>query len=331
MRIRTIMASFLTVVMLMLSAPYVGAMEMETESVSDLVIIHDKETNDRIDELFALRNKLTLNLEENSEQIAYIDQQLQVLGVEEITYDEVLDKLGVDASPCLDVRPAEGITWTSRRLITTYYGQHYELQILEGVPNSVPSPLYREDDIVRFEQSGIVAGLINVIKTLGASAMGSIPVVGECLSAGLTLFDLFSELSQSMTNTTTIENVQGSAEIHLTTHMKYILVKPYQTPDYGHQATCYIGSSVAYRVDVDADIKYFENGILNIIEGTETTVDDYVSSKYYNDYSIAAKNYHNYLYNGITQYTYTYWVSYVDIEIFGEEHRFSAPYELPTF
>ena len=81
----------------------------DTESVTneaemdEEVIVHDLARNQRIDELFYLRGQLEANFEENWEEILRIDQELQELGVENITYEELLLKAGDIAHPMVDV------------------------------------------------------------------------------------------------------------------------------------------------------------------------------------------------------------------------------------
>lgn len=252
------------------------------------------------------------------------------LGVEEITYDEVLGKLGVDALPNIDFSSTDTTRWTSRRLVTTYYGQHYELQILEGVPIDIDSPLVRRDLVVEYNAPGGIAGAVEAIKVLGLSGAGSIPVIGPILSIGITFYDMYSAVKDNLATTTVIRDIEGTAKVYLTSHMRYILVKPYQTPDVGNQATCYIGSTVSYRVRTSTDFWYLnDSGELEIEAFDYESVEETASSSYYDDFSVPAKNYHNYLYNGITEYTYDYSWYEITIRIFGVETDFRAPYEMP--
>lgn len=88
MKLKRMISIFMAALMIYLAMPGVCAVEIEDDNIG--VIIHDEETNARIDELFALRSQLELDFEANAEQIEYIDQQLVQLGVEMLTYGEIL-------------------------------------------------------------------------------------------------------------------------------------------------------------------------------------------------------------------------------------------------
>lgn len=136
------------------------------------VIVHDQEKNEEINELFALRSQMELDYEANEARINQIDDQLELLGVENISYGEVLDKLGYDAMPLVDFESTATTKWTSRRVVVTYNGKQFELQILEGVPVSGSSPLRKNYSNVQYEAKGIIAGVTAVIKLLGVNALG---------------------------------------------------------------------------------------------------------------------------------------------------------------
>lgn len=292
-------------------------------------IVLDEAKNNRIDGLFALRNKLELDYDANKTEIDQIDQQLALLGVETVSYGEVFNKLGSDVLPAIGFDSTNTTRWTSRRVVVTYYGQHFELQILEGVPISANSPLRKDAIVVSYAREGIVAGVTNAIKVIGATAFGGTPVIGELLSIGITAYEALSAIGSSLSSSTVIDNVNGSATISLTTHMKYILVKPYDAIDEGHQATCYIGSSVSYNVTTVSVVDILVDNELVTYHEVNANVTDSTNSIHYNDYSVPAKTYYDYKYNGITRYNDDYYLRTLTMNIFGTNKTINVPYEIP--
>lgn len=297
-------------------------------------IVHDKEKNDRIDELFALRNRLETDYEANEVQINQIDRELELLGVETLSHAEAQNKLGADVLPMVTVGSTSTTRWTSRRVVVTYNGQQYELQIIEGVPISGSSPLRKNYTNVDYEAAGVVAGTTNVIKVLGAEAAGSAAVVGSYLAAGVSTLTLLQDVNHAiedaLSTSTVIDDVTGVAVVSLSVHMKCIFVKPYQTSDYGNQARCYIGSSATYTVSTVSVMDVVVNGELHTYHDVSTGVSDTTTSAYYNDLTLPARNYYNYKYNGVTNYPENYRVTNVKIRIFGTDRWYAVPSEMPA-
>lgn len=328
--VRISLAWIMTVLLLFYAPLTVCADSAHTEQMQ--VIIHDTDKNDRIDALFRLRNELELDYEANETRISWIDRELVSLGVEMLSYEEVRANIGGDALPLFDVSSTSTTQWTSRRVVVTFYGQHFELQILEGVPLSAASPLREDYLYVEYEAAGFAAGVDNALKVLAVAGGGSEPLVGSVLATGVSLLTLLAdighELVDSLTSSTTIDNVQGSATVSFTTHMKYILVKPYETPDYGNQATCYVGTAVTYRITTVSILDVFINGALYTEHGVSANVTDTVTSQYYDDYEFPCRNYYNYRYHGI-DFNENYWIYSIDLNIFWNRRTFRVPYELP--
>lgn len=102
--------------------------DLSTEN-TEMYVIHENETNQHIDDLFALRCKLALDFNKNEDAILQIDNQLAELGVEYITQSEFLNTLGYDVLPAAEVGEGDGNTqWTSRRLVSTYRGQQIKVR-----------------------------------------------------------------------------------------------------------------------------------------------------------------------------------------------------------
>lgn len=324
---RRMIAAFLIVAMMYLAAPSAYAMEIENGEIGEIdVIIHDEEKNRRIDELFALRSQLELDFEVNEEQIKAIDKQLAALGVEEISYTELQSILGADAVPQYDFRPDPNTQWSSRRLVTTYNGQHYELQIVEGVPLNENSELYAYHGVFEHEKKDIRAASFEVFRAVGLEIVGDLPFVGPWLVRIITGYDVVKGINST---STVIDNLTGKSEVRITTHAKFIYAKRYQEPDYGNQATCYVGTSVAYKVELNTTATWFVNGVEYHEDEIETTIDEVCVSDYYDDYSDAVKKYHYYR-NNNTDYGCDYRISFIRLAMYEEERIFLVPFQYPS-
>lgn len=274
-----------------------------------------------------------MDYEGNEDRISQIDSQLEALGVETISYAEVQSKVGTDLLPMATVGSTSTTRWTSRRVVVTYNGQHYELQILEGEPTSGSSPLRRNYSNINYEADGIGIGVLNAAKVLAVDALGCEALVGPYLAAGVNflslLHDMGHEIWDSLSTSTTIDKVTGVAMVSVTVHMRYILVKPYQTPDYGNQATCYIGNQASYILTTVSSVDVTDGDNLYTYHDVETSVSDSSTSAYYDDFSLAARNYHNYKYNGITNYTDNFCMQSMTVSIFNVNRELNIPSEMP--
>lgn len=289
------------------------------------VIVHDLARNQRIDYLFYLRSQLELDFEKNMEEILRIDQELQELGVENITYEELLLKAGDVAYPMVDVPTSPSTNWMSRRVMVTYAGQHYELQIIEAVPTSTSSPLWIDKGIVSHTAAGFIAGTMNVFDAELRSAAGSIPIVGDVI----TVYNAFAEIAETYDNafseTTIVESATGVALITLKTHMKYIFVKGYGSAD-NMQLLSYVGNSVYYMITSVTSKPFLIDGELQS-KHVSTPYEATEESDFYTDYSVPVKTYYqlrNYVAPAVVV---DYSFKTLDIEILDKMEQMVVPYE----
>ena len=291
----------------------------------DEVIIHDLDNNQRIDYLFDLRLQLESNYEENIQYINEIDLELAELGVESIRYEELLYKLGHVAIPAVEIGYSTLTNWTSRRLIVTYRGTHYEIQIIEGVPISDQSPLRIDNLVVDEEAGGFAAGSLNLLDIVAETLVSEIPVVGDVATVYAALKDAIEGYYDAYSETTVMQNVSCAGLVSMLTHMKYIFVKAYGSND-NAQVLCYLGNSVAVDITTVSAVDIFVDGTLEVKHVSETS--EYtVSSEYYNDYSIATRTYY-YIRNNVTaNYTIDYSIKKLRFIILGQSVRMSVPYE----
>lgn len=306
-------------------AQYTEPMTNEIE-MGEEVIVHDLARNQRIDYLFYLRSQLEVNFEENIEEILRIDQELQELGVETLTNEEIMSKMGNTALPMVEFLTSTLTNWTSRRVMVTYAGQHYDLQIIEGVPTSTSSSLWKTSAVVSHTAEGFMAGALNVFDAKLQSAVGSVPIVGDVV----TVYSAFAEIAEMYNNayseTTIVESATGVAIIDMKTHMKFIFVKGYGSGD-NMQLLSYVGNSVYYFITATTSQPFLLNGELyseHVIEQYETTEE----SNYYTDYSVPVKTYYQLRNYVAPVVTVDYSFKTLDICILGKWEEVEVPYEM---
>ncbi len=328
---RKMIALILIFVMLVPLSSAVAADELSTSiqtEEQDIVIIHDPEKNDRIEALLALRGKLELDYEANTDAIAFIDVQLQQLGIENVSNAEIMSKLGMVA-PAIEIPSTDYVRWTSRRLVVTYHGQHFELQIYEAFACHNESPLLDSTAHVETEPKTVRVAVDTALRICAAHAMqGIVDLAAEAeqeflgtsyIEMAQLSYDITTALMEAMSTSETIENVEGTAQAAISTRMRYIFVKPYQTPDEGNQVLSYIGNTVTYEIGTMTTVWEFteDDAIPHIFH---TNLTGSLSSPYYDDFSEAAKNHFNYRYGGITTFYDRYYLDEITFEFFGTEY-----------
>lgn len=333
MKIRRVISLLLMCAIVSQSLFSVSAAEIDS-TVSDIVVVHDREKNDRINDLFALRGELELDFETNYELIAQIDQELNQLGVEKVSTVEIQNKLR-DAELNIDFPSIDStVQWTSRRVVTTYRGQQFELQIYEGIPATTNSTLIDDDGACVYEAKGITAGIANAMKIIAADTMyGLVSNVSasDNFKTGITVLDAFMSASEiydgfknALSTSTVFEDVSGTALMSFSVHMQYIFVKPYETPDYGNQLLSYIGSMTSYTLSTFSSV-WIQGEVEPYTKHIPVTETGEAYSPYYDDYSEAAKNHYNYRYNGITDFHDSYYLKTLTYNIFGTNVTFTVP------
>lgn len=265
--------------------------------------------------------------------IDQIDCQLAQLGVETISYAEVLSKSGADALPCVEFSPRESeenSQWTSRRQVVNYAGALYELQIIEGVPLNKNSKLRKTYTSISYEANGIIAGVTEVIKVIAPSGLAN---VSE-FSAGVTILDMLASIGEavydSIQTSTVIDNVTGTAELTFSSHLKYIYVKGYGSSD-SYQKLGYLGNyfycAIALPTVLDGPIG--EHGSLPEYDlDLSNSFEAYAA--YFNDYTMAVKNYRHYQNNDLDSFQANYLIDFVELDILGTENLYYIPICVPT-
>ena len=322
--------------MLVFLTQYALCSSAAASSINTEITTDDVEKNQMIDELFAQRMTLEHDYEANQDKINEIDRQLVQLGVEMLSTSDAMDLLCDDgAVPLWEPISTSTIQWTSRKLITTYRGYHYEVQILEGVPLSGNSSLRKNYAQVSYLAEGITAGITKAIIASAYcyaenAAIGlAADFISQKINTGVTLLNMISaageEIMDSLSTSTVLDRVEGTATISFTGHMKYVYVKPYETSDEKYQGLYYIGNSVSCIITTVSIIDTLVDGQLVTYHHVNTSVEDTVQSKYYDDYSQAVANYYDYNYNHNSNFHQDYTVFQMSLNTFGTTDSYLLP------
>lgn len=258
------------------------------------------------------------------------------LGVEMLSTAQMLDFVGSEnVAPLWEPESTNTIQWSSRKLITTYRGSQYELQIIEGIPISPKSELRDNVESVKYEAEGITAGITKAIIASATcyiedTALGAIAdFANGLLDKGITFLSMLKagaeEIEKSLDTFTVLDRVKGSATLSFTSHMKYVYVKPYGTTDAKYQGLYYFGNSVSCIMTTVSIVDIMVDGRLETYHTVEANMEEVIQSLYYDDYSQAVTNYYDYNYNK-KDFKQDYTVRSMDICVFDHTHCYSLPW-----
>lgn len=258
-----------------------------------------------IDELYKIRSELALDFDNNIDKISEVDKRLEELGVEEISYKEVYEKVNGTSIGLsrVEINSSSTVKWTSTRQTIGYNGKTYEMQIIRGVPASLESELY-----VSFPNRNCSASANTVL--LNISNISAVNGTATCDSNLIN-----RKYSDIFGSTTGSANVQGSA--YIIVEYLYVFVKYSGDLDTGNQIKAYMGSNVQFSAN-------FNNGSFVTTTGN-------MYSEGYNSYaSIACKNFFDYK-NGNSNFTYNYVISNFQYQLCLYSGSCSVPYPLSGY
>lgn len=328
MKIKIKCISIFVVLMLVLTqfAPCASAVSGNS---GEEFVVDNSEQAEQIDNLFSQRSSLEHDYESNRAQIEEIDRQLMSLGVEFLDTEEASDLLSEDGvAPAWLPESTGSVRRTSRKIVVSYHGRPFDMQVLEGVPISDKSPLVKDKAMVSYKADGITAGVTKVILSVIGGATAE--YIGGNLGIGLTMLDLIRDssntLQDSVSTSTVFNNVQGTALISLTAHMKYVYVKPYETPDAKYQGLYYFGNSVSCKITTVTAVHSLVDGEIVTDHDIAAEVTSTIQSTYYDDLSRAAEAYcdYNYNYNAAFQQDYTNYT--MKLTIFNSTKWYDLPW-----
>lgn len=307
-RLKMIVSLFLAVSTFFSMTAFAGSdLDAADESPKeDTVVTTDTDiyTLTDIDELYKIRSELALDFDNNIDKISEVDKRLEELGVEEISYKEVYEKVNGTSIGLsrVAINSSSTVKWTSTRQTTGYNGKTYEMQIIRGVPASLESELY-----VNLANRNCSASANTVL--LNISNIKSANGTATCDS------NLINRKYSDIFGSTTGSNVQGSANIIV--EYLYVFVKYSGDLDTGNQIKAYVGSRVQFG-------GYFNNGSLVTLSGN-------MYSEGYNSYaSIACKNFFDYK-NGNSNFNYNYMISNFQYQLCSGNGICSVPYPLSGY
>lgn len=322
---KRLLVTVLAILMLTLQPIHVLAME----HVSTEPIIIDREKHETIQELMDLRCELLASDEDKSEEILIIDAQLRSLGVEELSAQEVAEKLGYpDVSVMATPAAKAGVTYLSERYVTVWNGERYEIQEITASPekDAQNSPLKQRPLIYFQSVNPIAAAAMNVLEVV---AEGAIDAVSEHvykktnydISSRITFYKLFAGIIEDLKQTTMVNNVLASCYANVSFYERYVFVKYDGSADAGNQILAYCGNRASYTatfvtpVDIMIDGESFPNQ--NVATITET----YKAGYYDNNTQYVCQVFWNYKHNGITDYTQRFWIRSISFTGIGDSEE----------
>lgn len=116
-----------------------------------------------------------MDFETNAADIAEIDAELEKFGWETMSQAEVAQKLmevtgeaaimssGSTVSPQVSLPINTGVTWITKRVLSNYNGQTYELQIIDGKPSAAVSDLYLDGEVAISLNQNYTADIFYII------------------------------------------------------------------------------------------------------------------------------------------------------------------------
>lgn len=249
-----------------------------------------------IDLLYEQREQYCVNYKENERVIEAIDNRLEHLGIEEISYSEVALKLNGNNknSSRVALNSSSTVKWTSTRQTTVYRGKTYELQIVRGVPASVNSELYATKTETVTTDTGKAAAAQNVVGIVLNKSAGYVPKIGPVLTAVQTVYDIYKGIVSGLKGTTVVSNIKSTYFNGVTASYLYVFVKYSGDPDNGNQILAYAGTQVESEIRVIISGITINNNVVRP-KSTEFKYEGSIASSFYKSYvDIASSNFYNY-------------------------------------
>lgn len=241
--------------MLVLCVPRtVYALDEET-----ILLNQSNEFVGELNNLYSLRAELALDYDSNKECIEKIDQQLTAMGVEQISFSEIQQKLG-RSTTYANVPSSSYTRWDSARTIVPYQGKFFEVQIITGVRNgdNTSSGLWGTATYADIGMASLTAGTVSVFKVVLDGAVTSLtdsvangcPYIAAALATGRTFYDAYKAWSGTMQPSDVFYNVRCSYYVAMDANERYVFVKYMDTSD-SSQILGYAGNRVMCTISAD--------------------------------------------------------------------------------
>lgn len=188
---------------------------------------NDEENMRMIDELME-EKMLLLGTPGSEERIAQLDYQMRQLGLEEITYDEVLELTNTPKPYVVTPPSTSTVTWSKYSGTYSTGGKSYTFTRLTATPKSLSSNLWKTGSVTYRRYPDINAGALNAMKVVASGAVASIPKYG---AAVVTCYDVLSGLVSGLQRSTTVEDIQATHVYNIKFTMQFYYFKPVGSSD----------------------------------------------------------------------------------------------------
>lgn len=307
---RKICALLLAVVLILLAGPV---------QIIALGIANTEPTYSQMseEELRVARAALTMDFANNAVDIANIDAELEKFGWETMSQTEVSQKLmnasgntsvmsnANTVSPQVSLPNNTGVTWTTKRVVSNYNGQTYELQIIEGKPTAAVSDLYLDNEVAITLNQGYVADLNYIIMSKASDIAADYVIdeligtkfeaAAELIHLGVSIYDMLNEAGAAVATTEAVEFSSVEHHYAMSSDMRLVFIKAQGSADY-KQELIYCGTSILFSVSTVAKIDVDPSSVVRLV----TKSVDYaemLKSPYYDENALVyqtAKNYWEY-------------------------------------
>lgn len=218
-----------------------------------------------------MRAELELDFEANEEAITQIDKELELLGVEEITYPELSEIAEASIEPRITPTAQQYVKHLSERVVAVCNGEQYELQIITSVPtddDSVLRPSYefrvqteaeQLADNVRFCTT-LAGGLISLytMNINGETILNeTFTKVKETVETAFSLYDIYSAYSDAVSPITKVEDADNTGLISIGIHERHVFIKSYGAVDQGNQILMCSSNRVHFDAAVIQEEPFF--------------------------------------------------------------------------
>lgn len=317
--------ALVTTMVVLVNSCFVFANEGENNTIPE---------NMGIEELYQRRLELALDYDGNREEIDEIDETLEQYGVEEISEEELREKIinsdmniSKDGPMPAYVPTGSGVIWTSRRYYVTYAGITYEAQEIIGQSSESENALQGLYNKTINKSGNYNAGTTMALKGVFTSIAGFVmDSVVEGVSLGISLFQLMVDEVSNISLSSNIKNYQSTYTINLVSNEKFVFIKRLGESD-SSQILCYVGNNVlsANGVTYIADI--YTNGVITKPGLKTKYYEGNVTSLNYNSSGLeAAQNYYKYDYYHTSFNEYSYLITRYTFSCLGESISCNVPY-----
>lgn len=290
---KNLMMGIFTLLSVFLSGSIVYGAESENNTIAEEKIIDSINKECSIDLLYEKRGEYCIDCKNNYKIIEAIDNRLERLGVEEITYREVLAKLEGNKNSRVALNPSTSIKWTSTRQTTVYRGKTYEIQIIRGVGKNA-NELYNSYVNITKKGGGKKAAAINVIGVVVNKIAGELPYVGDGIGTIQTVYDIYKGIVSGLSTQTVISDISAVYTVSMSAEYLYAFVKYSGDVDAGKQILGYAGNNINFECNITIPMCGVQNGkIYPSINNIKRS--GIIKSPYYNSYiDKASANFYSY-------------------------------------